>query len=76
MQEYQMIRDTQLRLDKCNIDEGKTVITQYEGKTVITQYEGKTVITQYEGENIVMQQSTRTQEDGMQRKDLGMMWKT
>jgi len=53
-----MIRDTQLRLDKCNIDEGKTVITQYEG------------------ENIVMQQSTRTQEDGMQRKDLGMMWKT
>jgi hypothetical protein len=58
MQEYQMIRDTQLRLDKCNIDEGKTVITQYEG------------------ENIVMQQSTRTQEDGMQCKDLGMMWKT
>jgi hypothetical protein len=52
MQTYQMMRDTQLRLDKCNVDEGKTVITQYKGK------------------NIVMWQSTRTQEDGMQRKDL------
>ena len=40
--EYWMTRDTQLRLDRCNKDEGNVVVTQYKGKDIVTQLSTKT----------------------------------